>query len=31
MLRMTRFGLIVRATMQNPNMAAALGVAPPRI
>ena len=28
MLRMTRFGLIVRATMQNPNMAAALGVCP---
>jgi urea transport system permease protein len=31
MLRGTRFGLIVRATMQNPNMAAALGVAPPMI
>jgi branched-chain amino acid transport system permease protein len=31
MLRLTRYGLIVRATMQNPNMAAALGVAPPRI
>jgi urea transport system permease protein len=30
-LRLTRFGLIVRATMQNANMAAALGVAPPRI
>ncbi len=31
MLRMTRFGLLVRATMQNPAMAAALGVSPPRI
>ena len=30
-LRATRFGLIVRATMQNPNMAAALGVSPQRI
>ncbi len=30
-LRFTRFGLIVRATMQNPNMAAALGVPPPQI
>jgi urea transport system permease protein len=30
-LRMTRFGLVVRATMGNPRMAAALGVAPPRI
>lgn len=30
-LRLTRFGLIVRATMQNANMAAALGVAPPQI
>ena len=30
-LRFTRFGLIVRATMQNPAMAAALGVSPPRI
>jgi branched-chain amino acid transport system permease protein len=30
-LRFTQFGLIVRATMQNPNMAAALGVSPPRI
>ena len=27
-LRRTRFGLIARATMQNPNMAAALGVNP---
>lgn len=31
MLRHTRFGLIVRATMQNPAMAAALGVSPPRV
>jgi branched-chain amino acid transport system permease protein len=31
LLRFTRFGLIVRATMQNPDMAAALGVSPPRI
>jgi branched-chain amino acid transport system permease protein len=30
-LRFTRFGLIARATMQNPNMASALGVSPPRI
>lgn len=30
-LRYTRFGLIARATMQNPNMASALGVSPPRI
>ncbi len=30
-LRFTRFGLIVRATMQNPNMAAALGVPPQRV
>ena len=29
-LRFTRFGLIVRATMQNPPMAAALGVSPAR-
>ena len=29
-LRYTRFGLTVRATMQNPAMAAALGVSPPR-
>ncbi len=31
LLRFTRFGLIVRATMQNPDMAAALGVSPPRV
>ena len=31
MLRYTRFGLISRATMQNPGMAAALGVNPSRI
>ncbi len=30
-LRLTKFGLIVRATMQNPQMASALGVAPNRI
>ncbi len=30
-LRYTRFGLVVRATMGNPNMAAAMGVSPPRI
>jgi urea transport system permease protein len=30
-LRFTRFGLTVRATMQNPAMAAALGVSPSRI
>ncbi len=30
-LRFTKFGLIVRATMQNPDMAAALGVLPQRI
>lgn len=30
-LRFTKFGLIVRATMQNPDMAAALGVSPQRI
>jgi urea transport system permease protein len=28
LLRLTKFGLIMRATMQNPNMAAALGVSP---
>jgi urea transport system permease protein len=28
LLRLTKFGLILRATMQNPNMAAALGVSP---
>jgi urea transport system permease protein len=31
LLRYTKFGLILRATMQNPNMAAALGVSPPTI
>jgi urea transport system permease protein len=31
MLRFTRYGLIVRATMQNANMAAAIGVNPPSI
>jgi urea transport system permease protein len=31
LLRMTRFGLVVRATMNNASMAAALGVSPPRI
>ena len=31
LLRGTKFGLILRATMQNPNMAAALGVSPPFI
>jgi branched-subunit amino acid ABC-type transport system permease component len=31
LLRFTRFGLIARATMQNPGMAAALGVNPSRI
>ncbi len=31
LLRATRFGLILRATMQNPNMASALGVSPPMI
>ena len=30
LLRATRFGLVVRATMQRPDMAAALGVSPPR-
>jgi urea transport system permease protein len=30
-LRWTRFGLIARATMQNPNMASALGVNPARV
>jgi branched-chain amino acid transport system permease protein len=30
-LRYTRFGLIARATMQNPAMAAALGVSPNRV
>ncbi|GJD48570.1 High-affinity branched-chain amino acid transport system permease protein LivH [Methylobacterium crusticola] len=31
LLRLTRFGLILRATMQNPRMAAALGVSPDRV
>ncbi len=31
LLRYTKFGLILRATMQNANMAAALGVSPPTI
>ena len=31
LLRGTKFGLVLRATMQNPNMAAALGVSPPII
>ena len=31
MLRWTRLGLIARGTMQNANMAAALGVDPPRV
>lgn len=31
LLRFTRFGLVVRATMQNPEMAAALGVPPGRV
>lgn len=31
MLRFTRYGLVVRATMQNANMAAAVGVNPPTI
>jgi branched-subunit amino acid ABC-type transport system permease component len=31
LLRYTRFGLIARATMQNPGMAAALGVNPSRV
>jgi branched-subunit amino acid ABC-type transport system permease component len=31
MLRWTRLGLIARATMQNADMAAALGVNPPRV
>jgi branched-chain amino acid transport system permease protein len=30
-LRHTRLGLFARGTMQNPNMAAALGLSPPRI
>jgi branched-chain amino acid transport system permease protein len=31
LLRFTKFGLVLRATMQNPDMAAALGVSPPTI
>ena len=31
LLKRTRFGLIARGTMQNPNMAAALGLSPPRV
>ena len=31
LLRATRFGLVLRATMQNADMAAALGVSPPLI
>lgn len=31
LMRRTRFGLIARATMQNPDMAAAMGVNPPRV
>ncbi len=31
LLRKTRYGLILRATMQNPRMSAALGVSPPTI
>jgi len=31
LLKGTRFGLIARGVMQNPQMAAALGVSPPRI
>jgi branched-chain amino acid transport system permease protein len=30
-LRHTRLGLVARGTMQNPNMAAALGLSPPRV
>jgi branched-chain amino acid transport system permease protein len=30
-LRRTRLGLVARGTMENPNMAAALGVSPPRV
>jgi branched-chain amino acid transport system permease protein len=30
-LRRTRLGLIARGTMENPDMAAALGVSPPRV
>jgi branched-chain amino acid transport system permease protein len=31
LLRLTKFGLILRAAMQNPRMAAALGVNPPTV
>ncbi|GGB58510.1 branched-chain amino acid ABC transporter permease (plasmid) [Tistrella bauzanensis] len=31
LMRRTRFGLIARATMQNPDMAAAMGVSPPKV
>lgn len=31
LLKRTRFGLIARGTMQNANMAAALGLSPPRV
>jgi branched-subunit amino acid ABC-type transport system permease component len=31
LLKRTRFGLIARGTMQNPDMAAALGLSPPRV
>jgi branched-subunit amino acid ABC-type transport system permease component len=31
LLRTTRLGLLARGTMENPNMAAALGVSPPRV
>lgn len=31
LMRRTRFDLIARATMQNPDMAAAMGVSPPRV
>jgi branched-subunit amino acid ABC-type transport system permease component len=31
LLRFSRFGLIARATMQNPEMAASLGIARPRV
>ncbi len=30
-LRLTKFGLIARGTMQNPEMAAALGISPPKV
>jgi branched-chain amino acid transport system permease protein len=31
LLKKTRFGLIARGTMQNANMAAGLGLSPPRV